>query len=121
MAARHGEFADSAEVLTPVIRDPPSLIPLLRAATALLARPASAAQISGHTIAAFRRAPRLLPRPGASYAARTGTGRPCGIPGRPGCGRPADAPPGGRFLALMAPGWPASPAEGTRGQLAAGR
>ena len=46
-------FAHSAEVLTPVIRDPPSLIPLLRVATALLARPAGAAQISGRTIAAY--------------------------------------------------------------------
>ena len=52
-AARQGVFAHSAEVLTPVIRDPPSLIPLLRVATALLARPASAAQISGRTIAAY--------------------------------------------------------------------
>ena len=47
-AAQHGVFAHSAEVLTPVIRDPPSLIPLLRVATALLARPASAAQIWPH-------------------------------------------------------------------------
>ena len=62
MAARHGEFADSAEVLTPVIRDPPSLIPLLRAATALLARPASAAQISGHTIAAYSVTQRAITR-----------------------------------------------------------
>jgi hypothetical protein len=52
-AARHREFAGSAEVLTPVIRDPPSLIPLLRVATALLVRPASAAQISARTIAAY--------------------------------------------------------------------
>jgi hypothetical protein len=52
-AARKGVFAHSAEVLTPVIRDPPSLIPLLRVATALLARPAGAAQISGRTIAAY--------------------------------------------------------------------
>src|SRR5215469_7587484 len=52
-AARHGVFAHSAEILTPVIRDPPSLIPLLRVATALLARPASAAQISARTIAAY--------------------------------------------------------------------
>src|SRR6516225_1834048 len=50
-AAQKGVFAHSAEVLTPVIRDPPSLIPLLRVATALLARPAGAAQISGRTIA----------------------------------------------------------------------
>src|SRR5262249_43818166 len=48
---------------------------------------------------------RLLPRPGASYAARAVTGRPCGIPGPPGSGRPADAPPRGRFLPLVAPGW----------------
>src|SRR5262249_35687536 len=47
---------------------------------------------------------RLLPRPGASYAARAVTGRPCGIPGPPGSGRPADAPPRGRFLPLVAPG-----------------
>lgn len=52
-AARQGVFANNAEVLTPVIRDPPSLIPLLSVATALLARPASASQISGRTIAAY--------------------------------------------------------------------
>ncbi len=52
-AARQGVFANSAEVLTPVIRDPPSLVPLLRVATALLARPAQASQISGRTIAAY--------------------------------------------------------------------
>jgi hypothetical protein len=52
-AARQGMFAHSAEVLTPVIRDPPSLIPLLRVAAALLARPASASQISGRSIAAY--------------------------------------------------------------------
>ena len=52
-AARQGVFANSAEVLTPVIRDPPSLIPLLSVATALLARPAQASQISGRTIAAY--------------------------------------------------------------------
>jgi biotin carboxylase len=51
--AQQGVFAHSAEVLTPVVRDPPSLIPLLRVATALLARPASAAQISGRTVAAY--------------------------------------------------------------------
>ena len=61
-------FAHSAEVLTPVIRDPPSLIPLLRVATALLGRPASAAQISGHTIAysvTQRAITRLCPPGGA--------------------------------------------------------
>ena len=62
-------FAHSAEVLTPVIRDPPSLIPLFRVATALLARPASAAQISGDTIAAYsvtqRAITRLCPPGGA--------------------------------------------------------
>ena len=62
MAARHGEFADSAEVLTPVIRDPPSLIPLLRVATALLARSASAPPISGHTIAAYSVTQRAITR-----------------------------------------------------------
>jgi len=50
------------EVLTPVIRDPPSLIPLLRVATALLARPAAAAQISGHTIAAYSVTQRAITR-----------------------------------------------------------
>ena len=46
-------FAHSAEVLTTVIHDPPSLIPLLSVAIALLARPARASQISGRTIAAY--------------------------------------------------------------------
>ena len=32
--------------------------------------------------------PRLLPWPGASYATRTVTDRPCGIPSCPGRGRP---------------------------------
>lgn len=51
---RHGRvFANSAEVLTPVIRDPPSLVPLLRVATGLLARPAQASRISGRTVAAY--------------------------------------------------------------------
>jgi len=61
-AAQQGVFAHSAEALTPVIRDPPSLIPLLRVATALLARPASAAQISGHTIAAYSVTQRAITR-----------------------------------------------------------
>jgi len=52
-AARRGLFARSAEVLTPVIHDPPSLISLLGVASALLARPASASQISGRTITAY--------------------------------------------------------------------
>ena len=52
-AARQGVFADSSEVLTPVIHDPPSLIPLLTITTALLAQPASATRISTHTIAAY--------------------------------------------------------------------
>jgi hypothetical protein len=53
-ATRQGVFANSAEVLTPVIRDPPSLVPLLAVATALLARPANAAQLSSRTIAAYQ-------------------------------------------------------------------
>ena len=61
-AARQGVFAHSAEVLTPVIRDPPSLIPLLRVATALLTRPTSAAQISGRTIAAYSVTQRAITR-----------------------------------------------------------
>jgi hypothetical protein len=51
--ARQDVFAGGTEVLTPVLRDPPSLVPLLTMATALLARPASAARISGRTVAAY--------------------------------------------------------------------
>jgi len=61
-AAQQSVFAHSAEVLTPVIRDPPGLIPLLRVATALLARSASAPQISGHTIAAYSVTQRAITR-----------------------------------------------------------
>ena len=63
--------------------------------------------IAAWSINGQRHGPQKLPWPGAWYAARTVTGRPCGIPGRLGCGRPADAPPGGSFLALVTPGWPA--------------
>ena len=51
-AARQGAFAHSTEVFTPVLRDPPSLIPPLTVITTLLAQPARAAQISTRTIAA---------------------------------------------------------------------
>lgn len=51
--ARQGAFAQGTEVLTPVLRDPPSLIPLLTVATALLAQPGRAAQIATRTVAAY--------------------------------------------------------------------
>src|SRR5262249_47859139 len=45
-----------------------------------------------------------LPCPGAPAAVEAGTGGACGVGGWPGCGRLADAAPGGRCLALVMPG-----------------
>jgi len=52
-AAGTGVFDGSTEVLTPVAHDPPSAVPLLIIAAALLTRPGSAPAIAGRTVAAY--------------------------------------------------------------------
>jgi hypothetical protein len=49
----NGVFAGSAEVLTPLLHDPPSLVPLVTTAASLLAQPAAASRIAGRTVAAY--------------------------------------------------------------------
>jgi len=51
--ARMGTYRDSAEQLTPVLRDPPSAIPLLVVLARLLALPASASAISAETVGRY--------------------------------------------------------------------
>ena len=69
--ARVGKYRDSTEQLTPVLRDPPSAIPLFVVLARLLALPASASAISAQTVDRYAVPPesisRLAPhRPGDS-------------------------------------------------------
>src|SRR5262249_13761118 len=52
--------------------------------------PASSSQAASDALSSMPPAPCLLLSPRATYADRPVTGRPCGIPGHLGCGRPAD-------------------------------
>lgn len=52
-AGGRGTFAGSAEMLTPLAHDPPSLLILLRAAASVLARPAAATRLAGRAIATY--------------------------------------------------------------------
>jgi hypothetical protein len=58
---RHtGLYADSSEQLTPVRRDPPSLIPLTTVFGRLLASPHTASQIAAHAVGSYSIAPAAI-------------------------------------------------------------
>jgi hypothetical protein len=56
-ALRRGEAGRAAEVLTPVVHDPPSALPLIVAAAGLLASPRSAAALASGAVESYRISP----------------------------------------------------------------
>jgi hypothetical protein len=60
--ARRGCYAGSAEQLTPVIRDPLSLVPLAVVATRLLANPRAATSLAGKAVSAYSVTPDSIAR-----------------------------------------------------------
>jgi hypothetical protein len=52
-----GKYAGSTEQLTPILRDPPSLVALAAIAVQLALSPRAAARISGHTVATYQIGP----------------------------------------------------------------
>jgi hypothetical protein len=104
-ALRRGQTGRAAEVLTPVLRDPPSALPLLVAAARLLARPGGAAALAGQAVRAYSLTPAAidLVTAAAHGAAPASSGEPASPGGPTSPGRPA--PPGGP----APPGEPASP------------
>ncbi len=58
--AGRGTYRDSAEQLTPVLRDPPSLAPAAFVAARLLAAPQTARAIAGHAVSSYSVDPRTL-------------------------------------------------------------
>jgi hypothetical protein len=59
-ALRRGETGRAAEVLTPVLRDPPSALPLVAAALLLLARPRSAAMLAAGAVSSYSISPATI-------------------------------------------------------------
>jgi hypothetical protein len=57
---RRGLYARSIEQLTPVLRDPPSLLPAVFVAARLLASPRKAADIAEQAVASYSIDPRTL-------------------------------------------------------------
>src|SRR5262249_58926773 len=52
----------STEVLTPVLRDPPSIVPFLVATGTVLFRPASIARLAGETVSTYGVTPDAIQR-----------------------------------------------------------
>jgi hypothetical protein len=71
-ALRRGETGQATEVLTPVVHDPPSALPLAAVAALLLASPRSAAGLAGGTVRAYSVSPATIALVRAS-AIDTGT------------------------------------------------
>jgi len=59
-ALRRGETGRAAEVLTPVVHDPPSALPLAAAAGLLLARPGSAATLAAGAVRSYSISPATI-------------------------------------------------------------
>ncbi len=59
-ALRRGETGRAAEVLTPVLRDPPSAMPLIAASCLLLVRPASVAALAGGAVRSYSISPAAI-------------------------------------------------------------
>jgi hypothetical protein len=59
-ALRRGSYADSAEQLTPIARDPPSLLPLAFVATRLLLSPAGAKDLAGSVVERYSIGPETI-------------------------------------------------------------
>ena len=57
---RRGEAGRAAEALTPVVRDPPSTVPLAVTAAALVARPGSAAALAGGAVRSYSISPATI-------------------------------------------------------------
>lgn len=71
-AAGTGVFARSTEVLTPLVHDLPSVVPLLMVAASLLTRPGSASAIAARTIAAYAVTEQAIARLGDAAPAAAG-------------------------------------------------
>jgi hypothetical protein len=68
---KRGVAAGSGEVMTPLLRDPPSLVPVVVVVASLLARPSSAARTADRSIEAYAVGPDAVdlvrdPRPGSA-------------------------------------------------------
>jgi len=72
-AARRGEIGRAAEVLTPVLADPPSLLPLLVAAGQLLADPDKVSEMAAGAVRSSAISPHVIERVTASPS-RAGSG-----------------------------------------------
>lgn len=59
-ALRRGETGRAAEVLTPVVHDPPSALPLAAGAGLLLARPGSAATLAAGAVRSYSISPATI-------------------------------------------------------------
>jgi biotin carboxylase len=59
-ALRCGETGRAAEVLTPIVQDPPSALPLAAAAASLLASPHSAARLTYHAVGSYSVSPATI-------------------------------------------------------------
>jgi hypothetical protein len=57
LGSHRGGYRHSSEQLTPVLRDPPSLVPIATVATRLLCRPGRATTIAASTVDAYRIGP----------------------------------------------------------------
>ncbi len=69
---RRGVYADSAEQLTPLLRDPPSAIAAAFVAARMLLAPRAATEIAGHAVSGYTIGPASIAQVQARIASRSG-------------------------------------------------